>query len=96
MPYSLNLSAGAWNSFKGLTPLAKGDIAGDSIRFDFNPLSPDTWLLVWKTLEWEGVGRPSGPIQVSERMSTVPIPGAARLLGAGLVGLITIRRRRQG
>ena len=74
----------------------KGDITADSIRFDFNPLSPDTWLLVWKTLEWDGSGRPSGQIQVSERMSTVPIPGAAWLLGAGLAGLVTIRRRRQG
>jgi hypothetical protein len=96
MPYSFNLSAGAWNSIKGLTLLDKGDIAGDSIRFDFTALNPDTWLFVWKTLDWDGDGRPSGPIQVSERMSTVPIPGAARLLGAGLVGLITIRRRRQG
>jgi hypothetical protein len=94
MPFSFNLSAGAFNLFNGLTLLDTGNIAGGGIRFDFNPLGTDTWLLVSKTLEWEGGGRPRGPIRIAEGMSTVPIPGAAWLLGAGLVGMAAMRRAR--
>jgi hypothetical protein len=71
----------------------KGWFSG-SIRFDFNPLGTDTWLLVSKTLVWEGGGRPRGSIRVAEGVSTVPFPGAAWLLGAGLVGMAAMRRAR--
>jgi hypothetical protein len=54
----------------------------------------DTWLLVSKTLAWDGGGRPSGPIRITEAMSTVPIPAAGWLMGAGLVGLMAMRRAR--
>jgi hypothetical protein len=94
MALALNLSAGALNRFDGLTLLDTGSIASGGIRFDFNPLGTDTWLLVSKTLAWDGGGRPSGPIHITEGMSTVPIPGAAWLLGAGLAGLVAMRRAR--
>lgn len=86
----------AWNPFSGLTLLDRGDISSDhdGIRFDFTALGTNTCLLVWKTLEWDGPGRPNGSIQIAERMSTVPLPGAAWMLGAGLVGSVAVRKGR--
>ena len=71
----------------------KGWFSG-SIKFGFNPLSPNTWLFVCKTLAWDGAGRPGRPIRVAEGMSTAPLPQAAWLLGAGWVGLAAIRKKR--
>jgi hypothetical protein len=94
MPFSLNLSgSGTWSAPKGFQLIDTGSISGDTIDFEFNPLNPNTWLLIYKTLEWDGEGRPSGPIRIAETLSAVPIPGAAWMLGAGLIGLVVIRRK---
>ena len=95
MPFMPFLSGSGFGPFSSLSLLESGSVNGRTIEFNFpDPVETGTWLFVLKGLGWDGEGRPKGPIHVSERMSAVPLPAAAWMLGAGLLGLVVIRRRR--
>ncbi len=96
MPFTPFLSGNGFGQFSSLSLLDGGSVNGRTIDFDFpEPVEAGTWLFVLKRLGWDGGdGGPRGPIHVSERVSAVPLPAAAWMLGAGLVGLVLIRRRR--
>ncbi len=86
----------SWNLFGLLDPLAKGEISGGSIDFFFDALDPGSWVFTLKTIDWTG-GEGSNwfaPLRIAENPSAVPIPGAAFLLGSGLLGLIVFRRNK--
>jgi hypothetical protein len=50
----------------------------------------------WATLDFTSMtgSSPYGPAIAGVNLSTVPIPAAAWMLGAGLVGLVAVRRRK--
>jgi hypothetical protein len=71
-----------------------GNVSDDKLKISFDfaeRLDPGSWLWVANTLCWTGQGPASGSLQVSS--SFVPIPGAAWMLGSGLIGLVALRRR---
>ncbi len=82
-------------------PPVMGMITGDLMNFYFpNPVMPGMELSFLKILKWTGVDESGNPlvwtggiIEVAQ-YPTVPIPGAAWLLGVGLIGLMGIRRKK--
>ena len=95
----IRTSGWAWDwgkmySFAGgnLSLLDAGDVStnGKTITFDFASIGAGTWLWIWKGLDWNGDGK---PVSLQTASSFVPIPGAAWMLGAGLIGLVALRRR---
>lgn len=64
----------------------------DNISFYLNNLSIGSYFL---EISGSGVGANGGNYYASLATAPVPLPGAALFLGAGLLGLVGLRRREQ-
>lgn len=71
----------------GLEVMVSAD--GFDIWFHFDPLAPDTQIVIWKELECVAAGGcNTGVLSITEFPTLAPEPGTASVLGAALLGLL--------
>jgi hypothetical protein len=96
IPTGFSYSASSFNSLAWVAATSYGTNSSNTIWYSANNNSPITGISpdaqwIWTSNNFNQ--EPGLPIFIKASFTVVPIPAAAWMLGAGLVGLVAIRRK---